>query len=206
MAILRIAISIVIGYFFGNISTSYFVGKKHDIDIRKHGSGNAGATNVLRVIGIRQAVLTFLGDALKAVFAILLVRYVLYPGDDMERILSLYTGLGVVLGHNYPFWLQGKGGKGIAATGGVMLAMDLRLALLALLLFLIVTAVTKYVSLASLTLSLLFPIWLMIQYPGQVHISILGWIFAVFAFFRHRENIKRLLSGTENKVANKKSK
>lgn len=203
MVIFKVIICIVIGYFFGNISTSYLVGKKYDMDIRKHGSGNAGATNVLRVVGKKAAIITFFGDALKAVFAIYLVRYLLYPADDMGTILSLYTGIGVVLGHNYPFWLQGKGGKGIAATGGVMFAMDIRLALIAIVVFVVVVALTKYVSVASLTISLLLPIWLMIRYPGQTYVHILGWIFAIFAFYRHLENIKRLIKGTENKVVKK---
>lgn len=204
MDILKVIICILIGYFFGNVSTSYLVGKKHDMDIRKHGSGNAGATNVLRVVGRKAAIITFFGDALKAIFAIYLVRYLLYPADDMETILSLYTGIGVVLGHNYPFWLQGKGGKGIAATGGVMFAMDIRLALITIVVFVIIVALSKYVSVASLTISLLLPIWLMIRYTGQTYIHILGWIFAIFAFYRHRENIKRLIKGTENKISQKK--
>ena len=204
MVILKIIICIIIGYFFGNVSTSYLVSKKYDMDIRKHGSGNAGATNVLRVVGAKAAIITFFGDALKAVFAIYLVRYLLYPSDDMGAILSLYTGIGVVLGHNYPFWLQGKGGKGIAATGGVMLAMDIRLALLAIVIFALVVVLTKYVSVASLTISLLLPIWLMIRYPGQTYLHILGWVFAIFAYYRHWENIKRLINGTENKISQKK--
>lgn len=203
MVIFKVIICIVIGYFFGNISTSYLVGKKYDMDIRKHGSGNAGATNVLRVVGKKAAIITFFGDALKAVFAIYLVRYLLYPADDMGMILSLYTGIGVVLGHNYPFWLQGKGGKGIAATGGVMFALDIRLALVAIIVFAIVVVLTKYVSVASLTISFILPIWLMIRYPGQIHLHILGWLFTIFAFYRHLENIKRLIKGTENKVVKK---
>lgn len=204
MVILKIIICIIIGYFFGNVSTSYLVSKKYDMDIRNHGSGNAGATNVLRVVGAKAAIITFFGDALKAVFAIYLVRYLLYPADDMGTILSLYTGIGVVLGHNYPFWLQGKGGKGIAATGGVMFAMDIRLALLAIVIFVLVVAISKYVSVASLTISLLLPIWLMIRYPGQTYLHILGWLFTIFAYYRHRENIKRLIKGTENKINQKK--
>lgn len=205
MDIVKILVSMLIGYFFGNISVSYIIGKTKNMDIRNHGSGNAGATNVLRVLGIREAILTFLGDALKAVFAILIVGYFLYPGDKLAMILSLYTGIGVVLGHNYPFWLEGKGGKGIAATGGVMFALDWRLALVAIIVFVLIVAVTKYVSIASLTIMFLPPIWLMINYPGDIHINVLGWIFTLFAFYRHRENIKKLINGTENKVG-KKSK
>ena len=206
MMLLKIIICLIIGYFFGNISVSYIIGKTHNLDIRKYGSGNAGTTNVMRVLGVRDGIITFFGDALKTIAGILMVSYLLYPGDDMYMVLALVTGLGVVFGHNYPFWLEGKGGKGIAATGGVMLALDWRLALVAIVIFAFIVAVTKYVSLASLTITLLLPIWLIINYPGEIHIHLLGWLFVIFAFFRHKDNIKRLISGTENKVGKKAKK
>ncbi len=204
MMIFKVIICLIIGYFFGNISFSYIVGKTHNLDIRNHGSGNAGTTNVMRVLGVRDGLITFLGDALKAVFAMWIIRFVLYPGDDTYILLSLVTGIGVVLGHNYPFWLEGKGGKGIAATGGVMFALDFRLAILAILIFGSIVLVTKYVSIASLTIIFLLPIWLIINYPGERHLHLIGWVFVIFAFYRHKDNIKRLISGTENKVGKKK--
>lgn len=205
MDIMKIIICLVIGYFFGNISISYLIGKANNVDIRDHGSGNAGATNVLRVVGKREAILAFLGDAIKAVLAIWLVKYLLYPADDIIVILSLITGIGVIIGHNYPFWLEGKGGKGIASTGGVMFAFDWRIALIAILIFAMVILVTKYVSLASLTLIFILPIYLIISYPGQLHIHLLGWVFVVFAFYRHKDNIKRLINGNERKINEKSS-
>lgn len=204
MNIFKILICLTIGYFFGNISVSYLIGKAHNVDIRKYGSGNAGATNVVRVLGVKEGVAAFFGDALKAVFAMWLVRFLLYPGDDMQIVLQLITGVGTVLGHNYPFWLEGRGGKGIATTGGIMFALDWRLALIAFILFALIVVVTKYVSVASLTIMFLLPIWLIIKYPGQYYIHILGWFFVVFAFYRHKANIKRLIKGTENKVGQKK--
>ena len=107
-------ICLVIGYFCGCISSGYFVGKFHHIDIREHGSGNAGTTNVLRVLGKLPALITFVGDLAKAVMPILVIRIFLSP--DNWYLLCLYMGLGVVLGHNYPFYLGFKGGKGIAVT------------------------------------------------------------------------------------------
>ena len=206
MMIFKVIICLIIGYFFGNITFSYIVGKTHNLDIRKYGSGNAGTTNVMRVLGVKEGIITFFGDALKAVVAMCLVRFLLYPGDDMYMLLTLVTGLGVVLGHNYPFWLEGKGGKGIAATGGVMVALDWRLALVAIAVFAIIVLVTKYVSVGSLTIVFLLPIWLMINYPGETYLNIIGWIFVIFAFYRHKDNIKRLISGTENKVGKKNKK
>lgn len=200
---MKYLICLIIGYFFGNISISYLIGKAKNVDIREHGSGNAGATNVSRVLGPKAGVTAFFGDALKATFAMLLIRFILYPGDDMQIYLQLFTGIGAILGHSYPFWLEGRGGKGIATTGGVMLALDWRLALVAIILFALIVYFTKYVSVGSLTIMLLLPIWLIIYYPGQYSVHMLGWVFVAFTFFRHRENIKRLMNGTENKVGKK---
>ncbi len=206
MMIVKILMCLIIGYFFGNITVSYIVGKVNDIDIRNYGSGNAGATNVARVLGKKEAIITFFGDALKAVFAIWLIRLVLYPADDLGIVLELFTGIGVVIGHNYPFWLDGKGGKGIAATGGIMFALDWRLALVAFITFILIVVITKYVSVGSLTITFLLPVWLMINYIEQPQVYLLGWVFVVFAFFRHKENIKRLINGNENKIGQKTNK
>lgn len=200
---IKILICLVLGYCFGCISTGYIVGKANKIDIRKYGSGNAGTTNALRTLGWKAGLLTFLGDALKAIIPILLIRLVIFPDYEALNLLMLYTGLGAVLGHNFPFWLHFKGGKGIAATGGVMLAYDWRLAMAALVVFLIIVVITRYVSLGSLVISILLPIWIIIFYPGNLHMIIVGIIFTLSAFIKHRSNIKRLISGTENKIGQK---
>lgn len=199
----KILLCLGVGYLFGCFSTSYVIGKANNIDIRNYGSGNAGTTNALRTLGWKAGVLTFLGDALKAIIPILFVRLFLYQNDNFDQLLPLYTGLGVVLGHNFPFWLHFKGGKGIAATSGVMLAFDWRLGLAACALFIIVVAITRYVSLGSLLISVLFPIWMLIMYPGNLHMLIVSLIFTISAFIKHRSNIKRLLSGTESKLGQK---
>jgi glycerol-3-phosphate acyltransferase PlsY len=199
----KILICLILGYVFGCFSTGYVVGKANNIDIRNYGSGNAGTTNALRTLGWKAGLVTFLGDAFKAVIPILLVRFLLYPNDNLADLLPLYTGLGVVLGHNFPVWLRFKGGKGIAATGGVMLAFDWRLAIVALFIFIIVVAVTRYVSLGSLLISLMFPVWVLIWYPGNIHMLIVSLIFTISAFYKHHANIKRLLNGTENKIGQK---
>lgn len=196
-----IGICLLIGYLFGCIETGYIVGKMNHVDIRNYGSGNSGTTNALRTLGKKAAAITFLGDVLKAVIACLLVRFLIYPGMESETLLAvLCTGLGVVLGHNYPFWLKGKGGKGIAATGGVMCVFDIRLAIVAFFVFLVAVAITRYVSLGSLVVSILFPIWVGTVYAGETKLLIVSLIFTGLAVFKHRANIYRLLHGTENKL------
>jgi glycerol-3-phosphate acyltransferase PlsY len=188
------------GYVFGCFSTGYFVGKMNRVDIRKYGSGNIGTTNALRTLGAKAGVITLAGDALKAVIPILLVRFLIFPGFDRLQLLVLYTGLGVVLGHNYPAWMHFKGGKGIAATGGVFAAFDPLIIPIGLPLFILVVAVTRYVSLGSLLIAVLMPVWVLIRYPGDIHMLILSVIFFALAVIKHRANIKRLINGTENKI------
>lgn len=202
-----ILICLCIGYACGCISTGYLVGKANNIDIRNYGSGNAGTTNALRTLGVKAGAVTFFGDAFKALIPILIIRFFLFQNSAMEpQLLALYAGLGVILGHNYPFWLHFKGGKGIAATGGVILAFDWRVALIAMCGFVIITAVTRYVSLGSLLVSIIFPIGVILFYsnnPQFLHMLIVSCFFTVSAFNKHRGNIKRLLNGTENKLGQK---
>ena len=117
-------IAVAVGYCFGLFQTGYIYGEKHGVDIRTQGSGNAGTTNTLRVLGWKAGLITFLGDLFKAIFAVLLIRFIFigkYP--DAIKILELYAGFGAVLGHNFPFYLKFKGGKGIACTSGMILAV-----------------------------------------------------------------------------------
>lgn len=197
---IQIIICLALGYLFGCFSTGYVIGKINNVDIRKYGSGNAGTTNALRTLGAKAGALTLLGDMLKAIIPILLVRFLIYPHNSDNQLLTVYTGLGVVLGHNYPVWLGFKGGKGIAATGGVMAAFDPMIIPFALPIFVIVVAITRYVSLGSLLVASFFPIWIFIRYPGDLHMLIVALIFTALAFIKHRTNIYRLLHGTENKL------
>jgi len=206
-------VCVVIGYVFGLFQTGYLYGRMHGIDIREHGSGNAGATNALRTLGKKAGVITFLGDALKCLFASLLVRRLFagaYPSEaNMGVLLGMYASLGAILGHNFPFYLRFKGGKGIAATGGLLASLDIPLTLLAILIFAGTTALTRYVSLGSILVVLELLI-------GVIVYGILGkWglsqphlyeMYAITAFitimgiYRHRDNIRRLLHGTERKI------
>ncbi len=114
------------GYVFGLFQTGYLYSKSKNMDIRNYGSGNAGSTNVLRVMGVKAGLIVFLGDAGKMILACLLTR-MLYSGQqEMLYVYLLYTGLGVILGHNYPFYMGFKGGKGIAASAGLLASLDWR--------------------------------------------------------------------------------
>lgn len=199
----QIFISTVIGYAFGCFSTAYLIGKINHIDIRKYGSGNAGTTNALRTLGLKAGVITFLGDLLKALVAIFLIRYLFQNVENNIQLYTLYAGLGVVLGHNFPFYLKFKGGKGIAATVGVMLAFDWRIALIACSLFIISVAITRYVSVGSLLLSLIFPLGIILFYHANLHMLVVSLVFTGLAFIKHQANIKRLREGTENKLGQK---
>ena len=175
------------------------------VDIRKYGSGNAGTTNALRVLGKKAGLIVFLGDFLKGIIACSLTHIILGQlGIGNAYMFVLYTGLGVVLGHNFPFYMQFKGGKGIAVTSGVMLALDLRIGLIGIIGFLIIFFTTRYVSVGSLYMSLAFPVCVLIFYPGQWHLFGISVVFWLMAWMRHRENIKRLMNGNENRFERKK--
>lgn len=202
-----------IGYGFGLLQSGYLYGKAKHIDIRQHGSGNAGSTNVLRVMGKRAGAIVFLGDFFKAVIAICLVRFFFMDRSDIVDLLCLYTGFGVTLGHNFPFYLGFKGGKGIASMAGIMTAMDIRITLTCFVVFALTVYFSRYVSLGSILVSFVFFAELIIF--GQmgayrvaegslIEFYLLGGVLMVMAVWRHRANIKRLLSGTENKVGTAK--
>lgn len=201
--VIKIIICILFGYLFGCFSTGFFIGKLNKVDIRQYGSKSSGTTNALRTLGPKAGALTLLGDILKAIIAILLVRYIFFSNYEYVSLLTLYTGLGVVLGHNYPVWLSFKGGKGIAATGGAMLAFDPLIVSVALPIFVISIALTRYVSVGSLLVAITFPIWIVFRNPGELHMLIIALVYTILAFIKHRSNIKRLLTGTENKLGHR---
>lgn len=207
-------IALAIGYVFGLFQTGYLYGKSQGIDIRKEGSGNAGTTNSLRVLGWKAGLITFVGDLFKAIIAVLLVKAIFgntYP--DAIKILELYAGFGAVLGHNFPFYLNFKGGKGIACTSGMILAVFPLAAPICLVLFIGSIAITRYVSLGSILVVSSYLIQVLVfGHMGYLHMDaaylpefyIVSACFTVMGLWRHRANIKRLLNGTENKLGMKK--
>lgn len=210
-------ISLLIGYAFGLIQTGYLYGKTQHIDIRTKGSGNAGTTNALRTLGWKAGLVTFLGDCFKCVFAVLAVR-LLYgeSSGDILPVLSMYAGIGAILGHNYPFYMKFKGGKGIAVTAGMIItSWNIWIMLICLAVFVLAVAVTKYVSVGSLAVVLAYLLCVVVYgQMGGYHLSggplweiyILAAVVVLSAFYKHSANIGRLLSGTENKLSVGKSK
>lgn len=201
-------ICVAIGYLFGLIQTGYIYGMINHVDIRKHGSGNAGTTNALRTLGWKAGAITFVGDCLKCVLAVLLVRLMFADSSHVE-LLAIYAGLGTVLGHNFPFYLNFKGGKGIASTVGLILAVNPVMFLIVAIVFIAIVLFTQYVSLGSIVIMVLFVVQVVIY--GQMggfglaggelyEFYAIAIVLAALAIWRHRANINRLATGTENKT------
>ena len=190
-------ICLIVGYFCGCISMGYFVGRFYHMDIRTKGSGNAGTTNVLRNLGKIPALITFAGDLVKAIIPILVIRLVFTP--EQWYLWCLYCGLGVVLGHNYPFYLGFKGGKGILCSGTLLLLLDWRIAAVGWGLFALLWLTTRYVSLGSVSGAASFPITTLIFCRSNWTVFVLSLLIAALVIWAHRENIGRLLHGTESR-------
>lgn len=204
-------ICLVIGYICGLFQTSYFIGKWKKTDIREHGSGNAGTTNALRTFGKKAAAVTLMLDAVKAIVAVLVVRAIFKNSHaDILPLLSIYAGLGAVLGHNFPFYMGFRGGKGFAASVGFAIAFDYPIFLVGCVVFVVIVAVTRYVSLGTLTVYLGAFIYIVVagqcgRYEmTQMHLvelyCVMGFM-TILTFYRHKANISRLLNGTENKIS-----
>lgn len=201
---------ILIGYAFGLFQTAYIYGRMKGIDIRKHGSGNAGMTNTMRVLGTKAGLVVFAGDVFKCIFAILLADFLFQDScSEMIYLLRLYTAAGAILGHNYPVYLGFKGGKGISATAGLILAFHWTFIPVGALMFFSAFFITHYVSLGSLLIYTGFMIQLVISgQAGLFHMSqpllcemySVGLFLAIMAFWRHRANIVRLIKGEERKT------
>ena len=205
---------LIYGYFAGAlIQAGYWMGKVNKIDIRDYGSGNAGTTNVMRTLGKKAGIATYLLDAFKAVIADILIHFLIVPHTAIpEMLLFLYCGLGIVLGHNFPFYMQFKGGKGIAASGGMIVGLwDWRLVVILLAAFIISVVVTRYVSVGSLTIMIgFFILYTIFAIHGDYNFTsnakmiegiVLAGVIAGMAVIRHLPNIKRLIAGTENKLS-----
>ncbi len=208
-------VCLAIGYLFGLFQTSYIIGKIHKTDIREHGSGNAGTTNAFRTFGKKAGAITLAGDCLKCVLAMALVKAIFREScGDILPLLSLYAAAGCILGHNFPFYLGFKGGKGIAASVGMVAAFDMRTFLICAVLFFGLFFAFHYVSLCSICSYPAAWICMIIfgelgyygmDRPHRIELYILMGALVVLALFRHRDNIKRLLNGTENKIYLSKS-
>ena len=212
--ILRIS-CIMIGYIFGLFQTSYIYGKLHGIDIREHGSGNAGSTNMLRTMGTKAGLISFFGDVLKTILAVLVCLAIFYRPEvnpEMLQLIKLYAAAGTILGHNFPFYLGFKGGKGIACTAGMIITLDPFMVICGIILFFSIFFATHYVSLGSICMYIAFFIGTVIMGAFNLgcfksvtpeiamECDIIVGLLTIMALFRHRNNIVRLINHTEKKV------
>ena len=201
-------ILIVFGaYLLGSIPSGFLAAKAKGIDIRSVGSGNIGATNAMRVLGKPAGILVLVLDALKGFAAVWLAGQVvlkLSPGLDLETARVL-AGIGAVLGHNYTCWLKFKGGKGIATTAGVYLALAPWPLLIALAVFIGVLLVSRIVSVASMSAAVALPAAVWVMAPHNLFLGIVTTALGALAIYKHKSNIQRLRAGTENRFGAKKS-
>ena len=213
------AIFLVVGYLFGSFPTGVFIGRKSGHDLQSEGSGNIGTTNAMRTMGKKAGLITFLGDLAKAFIPTLCVRFI-YCGyikgfdTDLTYLFTLITGLGVFMGHIFPFYLKFKGGKGVAVSAAIIIASSADLGIgmwmifIGIAIFAIVVGITKYVSLGSLIVMWYFPIYIYLKFIESPYFWIMmvtGLIFVALIYIKHLGNIKRLLTGTERKITDKKT-
>ena len=215
MPIREIIICLLAGYAFGNIPNGYLYAKAHGIDIYKEGSGNPGSTNILRTLGKKAGITVLLMDIAKCMLPIFFMVLFFKPeNEDIKSLILMTTGIGAILGHNFPCIPKVKGGKGVACTGALLIALSPLYTLCLLLFFILVVLITGYVSLGSMLaitaffLSVVFfgKTSLLFPFSGAVYLPMcaLSFILMAMLIFQHRGNIKRLLNGTENRFGKKK--
>ncbi len=202
----------IIAYLIGSINFSVIISKKvAGFDVREKGSGNAGTTNMLRSVGKKAAIVTLLLDILKGVVSIVvaIILGLLIPNVNRELLVQI-AGIAVVLGHTFPIFFKFKGGKGVATSLGIVLLTNWQIGLICLVFAITLIALTKMVSLGAVMVAILFPILTIfinsnytVLTEGKIGMSYLIYaiILAVIVLFNHRENIKRILAGKENKIS-----
>lgn len=199
----------IISYLLGSVNFSIILSRKiENKDIRESGSGNAGSTNMLRTYGKGIAVATMVGDMLKVAVAIGIAHLIF--GNEIynknEILIKSFAGFFCVLGHIFPLFFKFKGGKGVATAGGMVLLIDWRIGLILLAIFLITVAVTRWVSLGSIIMAVMYPVLTYFFYKDFT-LTVIAVVFAVIIIYKHKSNIKKIANGTENKLSfDKKSK
>ena len=199
----------MVAYLLGSIPSSVWIGKIfYGIDVREHGSGNAGTTNTIRILGYKAGIPVFIIDALKGWLAVFLTKIIFgyFPSMEMPEYMPIVSAVAVVLGHIFPVFAGFRGGKGVATLLGVGFGLIPIPALIALAIFMVVLFSFGYVSLASIIATITLPV---VTYffvmPDNILLLLLTIAVAVFVPITHRQNIKRLMNGTENKFLKKKS-
>lgn len=214
MTILKFILVAVISYLLGSCNFGIILSKsmKKD-DVRNSGSGNAGTTNMMRTYGKFWGALTIAGDILKVVLAIWLafriisveeLKTLLEPvSNNSQIVLKSFAGLFAVIGHIFPCYFHFKGGKGVATSGGMVIVIDWRIALILLVIFALTILLTKYVSLGSILMAIFYPVFIGIFYKDAI-LVLIALVFTLIVVVAHRKNIKRLLNHTENKIGSNK--
>ena len=201
----------IIAYLIGSINFSVILSKKMaGFDVREKGSGNAGTTNMLRTVGKKGAAITLICDILKGVVAILIAILIekMVEGSNGALLVQV-AGVAVILGHTFPIFFKFKGGKGVATSLGVLIMSNWQIGLICLVFALILIALTQMVSVGSIAAAILYPVLTLFipqNYIVPGNYLIYSIILAVLIVFNHRENVKRLLNGTENKISFKGTK
>ncbi len=202
--ILKLFAALALGYLLGSLNTAVIVGKIYGKNIRNHGSKSAGLTNTLRVLGKSAAAFVLAGDILKGIIACyigLFLSVYFYSGEAKDCVSLLAAGAGAVIGHNWPIYFGFKGGKGALTAVAVLFMVNWVMALICLGFFVIIVALTRYVSLGTIcATTLIAPISFIPVFGNTLYFYIFECLMAFMVIFRHMENIKRLLSGTENKL------
>ncbi len=201
---LLIVISIVLAYLTGSIPSSVWIGRFfHGIDVREHGSFNAGATNTMRVLGLKTGIPVLIFDIFKGWLAVkYAVIFGIFPEIPMAFVqLSIVLGIVAIIGHIYPIWAGFKGGKGVATVFGVLLALHPLATLCAAATFLLILFLTKYVSLGSVIAGISFPIWIIFVFSsGNLYLNLFSCLVAVLIIVTHKKNLQRLFQGEEKKA------
>jgi glycerol-3-phosphate acyltransferase PlsY len=207
MVFFKLFISLTVGYVLGSANTAILVGNLFGVNLRKKGSGNAGLTNAMRVLGAKAAAMVLIGDILKGVLSCLL-GYILTRSElGSERFIDLEnTNLGMMLagtscifGHVFPLYFQFKGGKGVLTSLAVVMLMDYRIGAILLCIFVIILLISKYVSLGSMLSAACFPI-VSLMFEKPAFFMLYSVLIAVLIIIMHRKNIGRLINGTESKL------
>ncbi len=196
-------LGVLIGYLAGSIPFAYLAGKAHGIDLRQHGSGNLGATNAIRVLGKKTGLAVYLADTLKGFLPVATLPGMLNTSEP--HLWAIAIGVAAIIGHVKPIFLLGQGGgKGVATTGGVFFGLTPLPTFIAFISFLIVLALTKRVSIGSLTAAVVLPAGVIIEKGPRHPLSIICVIIALLVIWLHRGNIRRIMDGTEPKFGDKK--
>jgi glycerol-3-phosphate acyltransferase PlsY len=218
---LSYTLTAITGYLLGSIPTGYLVARAKGIDIRSVGSGNIGATNAMRVLGKPAGIFVLFMDALKGWIACVLAMLICVYFQPMDVIsnadlagsfgelfmltkrFAIIAGIFAVLGHNYTCWLGFKGGKGIATTAGVYLALAPWALLAALVIFILAVLFTRYVSVGSIASAIALPVTVWVMSPENIFLDIVTTALGVLAIYKHKSNLQRLMAGTENRLGKK---